>query len=136
MSTAERILADRLEITAGQVVREIGWDEDCDDRLRAAVEEWTGDALADAGGEDPADAVLLWWREKDGDLFDALTDALTGLTDGGPIWLLTPHPGRDGHVEPAEIAESATAAGLSRTPLDVAVSWAGTRLDTRRRGTP
>ncbi|MEV8042289.1 DUF3052 domain-containing protein [Streptomyces griseoluteus] len=136
MSTAERILADRLEITAGQVVREIGWDEDCDDRLRAAVEEWTGDALAGAGGEDPADAVLLWWREKDGDLFDALTDALTGLTSGGPIWLLTPHPGRDGHVEPAEIAESATAAGLSRTPLDVAVSWAGTRLDLLRRGTP
>ncbi|MFF9395831.1 DUF3052 domain-containing protein [Streptomyces griseoluteus] len=134
MSTAERILADRLEITAGQVVREIGWDEDCDDRLRAAVEEWTGDALAGAGGEDPADAVLLWWREQDGDLFDALTDALTGLTTGGPIWLLTPHPGRDGYVEPAEIAESATAAGLSRTPLDVAVSWAGTRLDLLRRG--
>ncbi|WP_405555883.1 DUF3052 domain-containing protein [Streptomyces sp. NBC_01171] len=134
MTTAERVLADRLEITAGQVVREIGWDEDCDDRLRAAVEEWTGDALADAAGEDLADAVLLWWREKDGDLFDALTDALTGLTSGGPIWLLTPHLGRDGYVEPAEIAESATAAGLSRVPLDVAGSWSGTRLELRRSG--
>ena len=36
------------------------------------------------------DAVLLWWREDDGDLTDALVDAITLLADDGVIWLLTP----------------------------------------------
>ncbi|MER8028197.1 DUF3052 domain-containing protein [Streptomyces bauhiniae] len=133
MTTAEQAFAERLGITAGQTVREIGWDEDSDDRLRAAVEEWTGNALTDEAGEEMADAVLLWWREKDGDLFDALTAALTGLTSGGPIWLLTPRLGRDGYVEPGEIAESAAVAGLSGAPLEVSEGWVGTRLWRRSR---
>ncbi|MFI8346374.1 DUF3052 domain-containing protein [Streptomyces sp. NPDC085596] len=133
MTTAERTLADLLEITAGQVVREIGWDEDCDDRLRAAVEEWTGDALADAAGAEIADAVLLWWREKDGDLFDALTGAMAVLGDSGPIWLLTPNTGRDGYVEQSDIAESAASAGLGRRPsVSVTCDWTGTRLEPPR----
>lgn len=84
--------------------------------MRAAVEERAGGALAGAGGEDPAGAVPLWWREADGDLSDALTDAFTGRTACVSFSLLTPHPGRDGYVEPAGIAESATAAGLGRPP--------------------
>ena len=36
---------------------------------------------------------LIWWRDGDGDLTDALVDAMTVLDDGGPIWLLTPKAG-------------------------------------------
>ena len=38
-------------------------------------------------------------REDDGDLVDALVDAITPLADHGVIWLLTPKAGRAGHVE-------------------------------------
>ena len=40
------------------------------------------------------DAVLLWWRDEDGDLVDGLVDSLTDLVGGGAIWLLTPKVGR------------------------------------------
>lgn len=133
MSTAERNLADRLEITAGQVVREIGWDEDCDDRLRAAVEEWTGNGLVEQDYEDVADLAVLWWREQDGDLVDGLMDARSGLTADGFIWLLTPGTGCNGHVEPADIAESTAYAGFDRQPpVTLTPDWSGTRLDLRR----
>ena len=59
--------------------------------------------------------VLLWWREDDGDLVDALMDAMGPLADNGVIWVLTPKTGRDGHVEPSEIAEAVPTAGLSQT---------------------
>ncbi|MGA5321135.1 DUF3052 domain-containing protein [Streptomyces seoulensis] len=132
MTTAEQALADRLGLTAGQLVRETGWDEDSDDRLRAAVEEWTGDALADEDTEGAADLVLLWWREQDGDLFDGLMDARGDLAPGGFIWLLTPRPGRHGHMDPADITESATSAALTaHPPLPLSPTWAGTRLEVR-----
>ena len=75
------------------------------------------------------DAVLLWWREDDGDLVDALVDALGPLADNGMIWLMTPKAGRDGHVEPSDIAEAAPTAGLQATStINAAPDWQGTRL--------
>ena len=35
-------LAQRMGFRAGQVVQELGWDEDCDDDIRLAVEAATG----------------------------------------------------------------------------------------------
>ncbi len=55
--------------------------------------------------------MLLWWRDGDGDLVDMLVDALGPLADNGVVWLLTPKAGRDGHVEPSDITESAPTAG-------------------------
>jgi hypothetical protein len=49
--------------------------------------------------DEVVDGVLLWFREDDGDLVDELVDALTYLTETGPIWLLTPKVGVDGHVD-------------------------------------
>jgi hypothetical protein len=73
--------------------------------------------------------VLLWWRDGDGDLVDALVDALTPLADGGYIWLLTPKAGRPDHVEPSDIGEAAPTAGLSQTSsVSAARDWSGTRL--------
>ena len=121
--------ASRMGFVAGQTVQELGWDEDCDDELRAALEDLTGTALVDEDYDDVVDAVLLWWRDGDGDLVDTLVDALTTLADGGVIWLLTPKAGRAGHVEPSDIGEAAPTAGLSATTsVAAAPDWSGTRL--------
>ena len=98
----ERGLAERLGLKPGQVVQEVGWDEDSDDALRESIEELTGNDLVDEDYEDVIDVVLLWWRDGDGDLFNALSDVKTTLADGGQIWLLTPKAGREGHVEPRD----------------------------------
>ena len=121
--------AGRLHLRRGQVVQEIGWDEDCDDTLRAAIEDVTGTELVDDDLPDVADVVMLWWREGDGDLVDALVDAKTDLAAGGAIWLLTPKVGRPGHVDHSDIADAAPTAGLSTTTsLAAAADWSGTKL--------
>ncbi|GLW07901.1 hypothetical protein Misp01_30310 [Microtetraspora sp. NBRC 13810] len=125
----ERGLAERLGLKPGQVVQEIGWEEDSDEELRESIEELTGNELVDEDYEDVVDVVLLWWRDGDGDLFDVLSDAQTALAGGGQIWLLTPKAGRNGHVEPSDIGEDATTAGLSQTSsISAARDWSGTRL--------
>ncbi|GAA1215519.1 DUF3052 domain-containing protein [Kitasatospora nipponensis] len=123
--------ASRLGFEPGQIVQELGYDEDTDQDLREGVEEITGTELVDEDYDDVADAVVLWHREEDGDLTDALVDAQEYLADGGLIWLLTPKTGRDGHVGAAEINDAAQTAGLSHTSsVSVAKEWAGTRLAT------
>ena len=87
------------------------------------------DEFPEVSRDDVVDVVLLWWRDGDGDLVDALVDALTPLADGGYIWLLTPKAGREGHVEPSDIGEAAPTAGLSQTSsVSAARDWSGTRL--------
>ncbi len=125
----QRNPASRLGLQPGQVVQELGYDEDTDDEFREAIVELTGNELVDEDYDDVADVVLLWWREEDGDLVDALIGALGSLADGGHIWLLTPKAGRDGHVEPSDIGEAAVIAGLSQTSsVSAAREWSGTRL--------
>jgi hypothetical protein len=122
-------LAARLGLKPGQTVQEIGYDDDCDEELRQAVVAITGTELVDDGFDDVVDVVLLWWRDGDGDLVDALVDGLTSLAAGGDIWLLTPKAGRDGHVEPSDISEAAPTAGLSQTTsLSAGRDWSGARL--------
>ncbi|MFD9822597.1 DUF3052 domain-containing protein [Streptomyces violascens] len=135
MSAEERANpAARLGFRPGQVVQEIGYDDDVDHELRQAVEEITGQDLVDEEYDDVADAVLLWFRDEDGDLADALVDAVGMLEDGGDIWLLTPKAGRDGYVEPGDIIEAAQTAGLAQTKsISVAKDWTGTRLVAPKR---
>ena len=121
--------ADRLGITAGMVVQELGWDNDVDDDLRISVEDTIDGDMVDGDYGNVVDVVLLWWREGDGDLVDGLVDALTDLTGGGVIWLLTPKVGRTGAVDAADISEAAPVAGLSlTTTAAVAADWSATRL--------
>lgn len=110
-------VADRLGLKAGDVVGEIGYDDDVDHDLREAVEGIIGSELLDEDADDVLDAVILWWREDDGDLTDALVDAITLLADTGAIWLLTPKTGRNGYVEPSDIAEATKTAGLAQTTI-------------------
>lgn len=128
--TAPRGLAERLGIQEGQVVQVLGDTDQIDDDLLSDVATRTGTELIHGDDTDEVvDVVLLWWREDDGDLVDALVDALTNLGDSGVVWLLTPKAGRDGHVEPSDIDEAAPTAGLSSTrSTSAAPEWSGTRL--------
>ncbi|OII62244.1 hypothetical protein BJP40_29515 [Streptomyces sp. CC53] len=128
---AETNLAVRLGFQPDQVVQEIGYDEDVDQELREAIEAATGTELVDEDYDDVADAVVLWFREDDGDLTDALVDAIAYMEEGGNILLLTPKTGRDGYVEPSDIGEAATTAGLSQTKsISAGKDWVGSRLST------
>ncbi|AQA04771.1 hypothetical protein BVC93_22755 [Mycobacterium sp. MS1601] len=120
--------ARSLGIQKDQVVQELGWDEDTDDDIRADVEDASGGELLDEDADEVIDVVLLWWRDDDGDLVDALMDAITPLADDGVIWVLTPKTGKPGHVLPAEIAESAPTAGLMQTSSANLGDWIGSRL--------
>jgi len=123
-------LAERLGVEPGTVVQEIGYDEgDGDEAVRASVVERSGSALLAEDSDEVVDIVLLWWRDDDGDLVDALVDAKGPLADHGVVWLLTPKVGREGHVEPWDISEAAPTAGLSETStLSVSKDWSGVRL--------
>ncbi len=122
-------LASRLALEPGLVVQEIGFDADVDPGLRSGVVAITGAEMVDLDFEDVVDVALLWFREDDGDLTDALVDAITPLADQGVVWLLTPKPGRDGHVEPEDITEAAQTAGLRQTStISAGSQWQGTRL--------
>ncbi|MFJ7999068.1 DUF3052 domain-containing protein [Streptomyces sp. NPDC096310] len=124
-------LAVRLGFEPGQVVQEIGYDDDVDQDLRESIEAITGTDLVDEDYEDVADAVVLWFRDEDGDLTDALVDAIGLIEDGGVIWLLTPKTGRDGYVEPSDINEASQTAGLSQTKsINAGKDWTGSRLVT------
>jgi hypothetical protein len=126
-------VAERMGLKASMIVMEIGHDEDVDDELRAKIEEITGEELVDEQSDEVVDMVLLWYRDGDGDLVDVLVDAIGPLADDGFIWLLTPKRGRGGYVEPSEIAEGASIAGLSQTSIaTVGNDWAGARLVGRK----
>ena len=125
----------RMGFAAGELILEVGYGPDCDDVLRSEISKITGTELIEGQTTEVVDAVILWWCEGDGDLVDELMDALTYLTETGPIWVLTPKLGRDGHVDSSEIQDAAPIAGLSQTStLALAKDWAGTRLVARKAG--
>ena len=121
--------AARLGIKPGQVVQELGYDDDVDQDLRAALEDITGHELLDEDAQEVVDAVILWWRDGDGDLVDALVDSLVSLGDDGVVWLMTPKAGRAGHVGAADVEEAAPTAGLHSTKkVSASDDWAAARL--------
>ncbi len=123
------VAAARLGLTAGSLVAEFGYDDDVDHDLREAIEDLIGSDLLDEDADDVVDAVILWWRETDGDLTDALVDTMTPLAGHGSIWLLTPKTGRDGYVEPSDVSEAATISGLASTSsYSAGAEWSMTRL--------
>jgi hypothetical protein len=132
---AEVAAAAKLGFKSGQLVQEYGWDEQVDEDFREAVEELVGSELLDEDADDVADVVICWYREGEGDLVDALVDAITNLADGGIVWLLTPKKGRPGHVTASEIDEAAPTAGLHATSsVSACANWAGTRMTTPKSG--
>jgi hypothetical protein len=127
--TATQTVGHKLGFKPGMVVQELGWDEDVDDDLRVHIEDAVDADMVDGDYGNVVDSVVLWWRDEDGDLTDALMDSLTDLVGGGVIWLLTPRVGRPGVVDAADIAEAAQVAGLATTTTaGVSKDWAATRL--------
>jgi Protein of unknown function (DUF3052) len=125
--------ATRMGVMPGMIVMEIGYDNDVDEALRATFEDATGEGLVDEDSDEVVDVVLIWHRADDGDLADALVDAIGPLADHGVIWLMTPKRGRPNYVEPSEVSEAAAIAGLSQTSLaTVGPGWTGARLVGRR----
>ena len=125
--------AERLGFTTGMVVQELGWDSDTDDDLRVSIEDAIDGDMVDGDYGNVVDAVVLWWRDDDGDLVDGLVDSLTDLVGGGAIWLLTPKIGRPGAVDAADVAEAAPIAGLQQTTTAaVSNDWVATKLVTPR----
>ncbi len=117
----------------GQLILEVGADSDVAQDLRLSLIAKTGSDLLDSDSTEVVDAVLIWWREDDGDLVDELVDALTFLADSGSIWLMTPKSGRPGHVEPSDIQDAAPTAGLSQTvSFSASADWTATRLVARK----
>jgi hypothetical protein len=126
-----------MGISSGQLILEVGFDNDCDLDLREAIVAKSGSTLLNEDSDEVVDAVLLWFREEDGDLVDELVDALTYLSETGPIWLLTPKVGQEGHVEAADIQDAAPTAGLTQTVSFLAsTNWSATRLVARKSGSP
>lgn len=126
--------ASRLGFAAGQVVQEFGYDDDVDADLRAGIEEIIGSELVDEDDDDVCDGAILWWRDDDGDLADALVDLRVALDEGGPIWLFTRKPGRSGHVQHGDIEEAASVAGFhAMTTIAIAPDWSATKLGSRGR---
>ncbi len=126
-------VVERLGLKSGDLILEVGLDSDCDNELRAAIQKVTGNEFIEDAATDVVDAVLLWWRDEDGDLVDELMDGLTYLTHNGPIWLFTPKVGRAGYVEPSDIQDAAPTAGLSHTvSFTVGADWTATRLVARK----
>jgi hypothetical protein len=133
VTTRTGSMATRLGFESGYVIAEAGYRADCDDQLRQSIIQITENQFLSGDIHEVVDAVLLWWRDGDGDLVDELVDGLTYLSAPGQIWVLTPKAGRAGHVEPSDIQDAANIAGLSQTStLAVAPDWSATRLVARK----
>ena len=107
----------------GDLVLEVGRSAGCDESLRKQVSAITKTEFVDSDAQEVVDGVIIWWRDGDGDLVDELMDALTYLSETGPIWVLTPKVGRDGHVEPSQTSS-----------FSIAADWSATRLVARKAG--
>jgi len=117
------------------LVLEVGFDSDCDSTIRDQIMAITCTTFLEDAATEVVDAVVLWWRDGDGDLVDELMDALAYLSEVGPIWVLTPKAGRELHVEPSDIQDAAPIAGLSQTStIALAGDWSATRLVARKAG--
>ena len=117
----------------GELILEIGRGPDSDESLRSEISSITGNDFIEGKANEVVDAVIIWWREGDGELEDELVDALTYLSEDGSIWVLSPKAGRDGHVEPSDIQDAAPNVGLSQTStFSVATDWSATHLVARK----
>jgi hypothetical protein len=123
-----------MGIAPGDLILEMGFDStDCDTDLRGALASVCGSELLTSDSQEVVDSVIVWWRDDDGDLVDELVDALTFLTEDGDIWVLNPKVGQPGHMEPADIQDSAPTAGLTQTISFLATPlWTATRLVPRK----
>ena len=99
--------AEEFGFHAGDLVQEWLWDDDVDDSIRAKIEELTGEELVDEDYDSAVDGVIIWWRDGDDEdeLADTIVDAYAVLGDDGPLWGVTPKPGRPGAASSSHSAD-------------------------------
>lgn len=122
----------KLGVREGQIVLELGYDDDVEDAVRTAVEQVAGSPLEDDAYDGVVDLVLLWWRDGEGDLTDELVDSLTTLEEGGCIVLLTPGTGRDDRVPAADVQDACTTCSMVASGAVPLGGWMGQRLVGRK----
>jgi len=111
------------------VVQEFGFDADVCEALRAGIEAATGEKLVDEDFGDVTDFAIVWFRDGDDDLADLLMDVQALLDSGSQVLLLTPKPGRTGHVPPHTVQEGSSLGGMHATSTFVVdADWAATVL--------
>ncbi|GDY89999.1 DUF3052 domain-containing protein [Bifidobacterium longum] len=129
--------AEEFGFEPGDIVQEWLWDDDVDDSIRAQIEELTGEDLVDEDYDSAVDGVIVWWRDGDDEdeLSDTIVDAYAVLGNDGPLWILTPKPGRPGAASSSTVQSAAQTAGMNAaTPLTVSSDWNGIRLRAFGRG--
>ena len=122
--------AEEFGFEPGDIVQEWLWDDDVDDSIRAQIEELTGEDLVDEDYDSAVDGVIVWWRDGDDEdeLSDTIVDAYAVLGNDGPLWILTPKPGRPGATSSSTVQSAAQTAGMNAaTPLTVSSDWNGIR---------
>ena len=89
-----------------------------DDSIRAQIEELTGEDLVDEDYDSAVDGVIVWWRDGDDEdeLSDTIVDAYAVLGNDGPLWILTPKPGRPGATSSSTVQSAAQTAGYEAPP--------------------
>lgn len=88
--------AEEFGFRQGDLVQEWLWDDDVDDSIREKIEKLTNEDLVDEEYDSAVDGAIIWWRDGDDEdeLSDTIVDAYAVLGDDGPLWVLTPKPGR------------------------------------------
>nr|WP_163201139.1 DUF3052 domain-containing protein [Bifidobacterium avesanii] len=123
--------AEEFGFHPGDIIQEWLWDDDVDDAIRASIEDLTGEELVDEDYGSSVDGVIIWWRDGDDEdeLSDTIVDATGVLDESGPLWVLTPKPGRPGAASSSTVQNAAKTAGMNAaTPLTVSPDWNGIRL--------
>ena len=122
---------DRMEDLKAEGIKPVSLDLTVDDSIRAQIEELTGEDLVDEDYDSAVDGVIVWWRDGDDEdeLSDTIVDAYAVLGNDGPLWILTPKPGRPGAASSSTVQSAAQTAGMNAaTPLTVSSDWNGIRL--------
>lgn len=123
----------KLGFKAGQIVIEFGYDEDVNEEFRAAIEAVVETPLEGESYDGVVDAVLLWWREGDGDLTDELVDALTMVEEGGFIAATTPGINGPDRVEAHVLQDACNTSGLTASgAVPIGSDWVSQRLVGRK----
>nr|WP_280925167.1 DUF3052 domain-containing protein [Bifidobacterium sp. ESL0784] len=123
--------AEEFGFHEGDIVQEWLWDDDVSESTREKIMDLTGQDLVDEDYDSAVDGVIIWWRDGDDEdaLADTIMDAHGVIGEDGPLWILTPKPGRSGAPASNTVQSAAKTAGMNAaTPLTVSDDWNGIRL--------
>jgi len=66
-----------MGLKKGDLILEVGRGDDCDFTVRELISKITETEFIEGHTQEVVDAVMIWWRDGDGDLVDELMDSLT-----------------------------------------------------------